>query len=103
MAGVKILWTETAIRQRNEVLNYWIRRNGDNSYAKKLNQRIKSRIKMVAENIKIGRMTIFGNARVVTLGHYCIYYQLKSNAIFIICFWDNRRDSKQLLNLLKSI
>jgi len=78
MARVKVFWTETAIRQRNEVLNYWIKKNGNNSYAQKLNQRIKSRIKMVAENSKIGRMTIFGNTRMVILGHYSLLSDRKA-------------------------
>ena len=85
------------------MLNYWITRNGNNAYSKKLNQKIKSRINMVAENSKIGRMTIFRNTRMVTLGHYSIYYQAEKHAIYIISFWDNRRNVKDLLDFLKSV
>lgn len=40
MARLTILWTETAIRQRNYIFEYWIERNQSTTYAKKLNEKI---------------------------------------------------------------
>jgi hypothetical protein len=41
MAQLTIHWTETAIRQRNYIFGYWIKRNQSTTYAKKLNEKIK--------------------------------------------------------------
>ncbi len=42
MAKRTVVWTETAVRQRREILKYWVKRNGSIIYAEKL-------IKLIAE------------------------------------------------------
>jgi hypothetical protein len=46
MAKRIVVWTETAVRQRREILQYWVKRNGTKTYAEKL-------IKLTAEQIKV--------------------------------------------------
>lgn len=36
MAKRKIVWTETAAKQRREILRYWTERNQSTAYAEKL-------------------------------------------------------------------
>ena len=48
MAQLTIQWTETAIRQRNYIFEYWIERNQSTTYAKKLNEKIKE-LKQIPE------------------------------------------------------
>jgi hypothetical protein len=36
MAERIVIWTETAARQRRDVLKYWSKRNGSTTYAEKL-------------------------------------------------------------------
>lgn len=36
MAKRKIVWTETAAKQRREILKYWTERNKSTTYAEKL-------------------------------------------------------------------
>jgi plasmid stabilization system protein ParE len=45
MAKRTVVWTETAARQRREILKYGVKRNGSTVYAEK-------RIKLTAEQIK---------------------------------------------------
>ena len=40
MARLKILWTSTALKQRNHIFKYWNERNKSNSYSKKLKNKI---------------------------------------------------------------
>ena len=101
MAQLTINWTETAIRQRNYIFEYWIERNKSTSYAKKLNEKIKERTNLLKQNPDLGKKTDFNNTRVVSLGHYSILYQKSNTKIIITGFWDNRQEPEKLLKFLK--
>lgn len=102
MAQLSVFWTETAIRQRNYIFEYWIERNKSNTYAKKLNQKIKERTDLLKQNPDLGKKTEFKNTRAVSLGHYSILYQKYHLKILITGFWDNRQEPEKLLNHLKN-
>ena len=101
MAQLTIHWTETAIRQRNYIFEYWIERNQSTTYAKKLNEKIKERTNLLKHNPDLGKITEFKNTRAVSLGHYSILYQASENKIIITGFWDNRQEPEKLLDFLK--
>ncbi|KAF0235826.1 MAG: hypothetical protein FD181_3213 [Prolixibacteraceae bacterium] len=44
MDVLKIVWTATALQQRNFIFHYWNERNKSNLYSKKLNSSLKQRI-----------------------------------------------------------
>ena len=46
MAKRTVVWTETAARQRRDILKYWVKRNDTTTYAEKL-------IKLIAEQIGV--------------------------------------------------
>jgi plasmid stabilization system protein ParE len=102
MAQLTIHWTETAIRQRNYIFEYWIERNQSTTYAKKLNGKIKERTNLLKINPELGKKTDFKNTRVISLGHYSILYQLSQLHIIITGFWDNRQEPEKLLKFLKN-
>ncbi|MBD3583916.1 type II toxin-antitoxin system RelE/ParE family toxin [Flavobacterium selenitireducens] len=101
MAGLKLFWTETAIRQRNLIFEYWIERNQSFDYSRKLNSKIKERTDTLKQNPELGKKTEFKNTRVVSLGHYSIFYQFDSNTIIVTGFWDNRQEPGKLLKFFK--
>jgi plasmid stabilization system protein ParE len=102
MAQLSIFWTETAIRQRNYIFEYWIERNKSNIYAKKLNQKIKERTDLLKLNPDLGKKTEFKNTRAVSLGHYSILYEKYNSKIIVTGFWDNRQEPGKLLNHLRN-
>jgi plasmid stabilization system protein ParE len=101
MAQLTIHWTETAIRQRNLIFEYWIERNQSTTYVKKLNDKIKERTHLLKQYPELGKETDFKNIRVVSLGHYSILYKESNLKIIITGFWDNRQEPEKLLQLLK--
>lgn len=101
MAQLTIHWTETAIRQRNYIFEYWIERNESTTYAKKLSEKIKERTNLLKQNSNLGKKIDFKNTRVVSLGHYSILYQKTDLKIIITGFWDNRQEPEKLLKFLK--
>lgn len=99
--ALKVFWTETALRQRNLIFEYWNERNRSVSYSLKLYTKIKERTNILKESPEIGKMTEHKNMRAVSLGHYSIFYQFDSSKIIITAFWDNRQEPKKLLKSVK--
>lgn len=100
MVRLKVLWTRTAIRQRNHVFEYWNQRNQSNSYSRKLNIKIRERINQLKKLPELGTKTNYKKTRSLSLGHYSILYRIEEEQLIITGFWDNRRDPEELLKFL---
>ena len=102
MAQKKIIWTETAARQRRSILEYWLQRNQSNAYPVKLLRLSNEKANKIAANPMLYKTVDFPNTRVATMGHFSLFYQVTDETILITAFWDNRQDPKNLLELLKA-
>ena len=100
MAERIVIWTFTAKEQRRLILKYWTIKNGSTIYAEKLIRLIAERTKVIAQYPEAFISTDFKNVRVSTLGHFSIFYKYNSNQIIIMAFWDNRQNTKSLLENL---
>lgn len=101
MAKKSIIWTQTAIKQRREILKYWTLRNKSTTYAEKLILLIKERNDIIAKNPEAGKPTNYPNTREAAMGNFSIYYTQHDKKIFITAFWDNHQDPVKLLKILK--
>lgn len=63
---------------------------------------VSERTKQIAKKPLIYKATDFKDVRVASLGNFSIYYKVSDENIIITAFWDNRQDSKKLLEILKS-
>jgi plasmid stabilization system protein ParE len=102
MAQKKIIWTETAARQRRSILEYWLHRNQSPTYSLKLLQLSNEKANLIADNPLIYKAAEFPNTHVAGMGHFSLFYKIKADTIIITAFWDNRQDPKQLLKHLKA-
>ena len=102
MAQKKIIWTETAARQRRSILEYWLQRNQSPTYSLKLLRLSNEKANLIAENPLIYKTAEFPDTHVAAMGHFSLFYKITDNAIVITAFWDNRQDPKELLKLLKA-
>ncbi len=100
MAKREIIWTQTAAKQRRDILKYWVDRNNSNFYSLKLLKAINSKTELIAKTPKLFREADFPQTRVASMGHYSIFYQFNSKEIIITAFWDNRQDPTELLEEL---
>lgn len=100
MAKKEIVWTETAAKQRREILRYWTERNGSSVFAEKLIKLISDRIGIIEKEPGAFKKTEFPETRESAMGHFSIYYQVSDTRMIIMAFWDNRQDPKKLLKLL---
>ncbi len=100
MARRVVVWTETASRQRREILKYWTLRNGSPQYAKKLIELIKHRVEIIVENPDAFKLTNFPETRESALGNFSLYYKVQNDFLIITAFWDNRQNPLTLLEIL---
>lgn len=43
----------------------------------------------------------FPDTRVVSMGHFSIFYKFNSKVVIVTAFWDNRQAAKKLLDVLE--
>lgn len=100
MAKRIVVWTETAVKQRREILKYWTKRNGTTVYAEKLIKLTARQIKSILNNPELYKLSEYPETRESALGHFSIYYKVTNSHLVITAFWDNRQDPKSLLELI---
>lgn len=72
MAKRKIVWTETAAKQRGEILRYWIERNGTTTHAEKLIEITAKHLKVISRNPKAFKETEMNEVRESAMGHFSL-------------------------------
>jgi len=100
MAKRTVVWTETAAKQRREVLKYWTKHNCSTAYAEKLIKLTANQIKIIINHPESFKLADFPETRESAIGHFSLYYKVTSDLLIITAFWDNRQDPKLLLELM---
>ena len=72
----RIVWTETALKARREILEYWIKHNNNKSYSKKLSSGFKARTQYIAQYNYLGKSTDYKDIRVTFVEHFSIFYRI---------------------------
>ena len=102
MAKKIIVWTETAAKQRRDILAYWTKRNHSIAYAKKLIRLINKQTKIILNHPESFKESIHPNTRESALGHFSLFYRMEHDRLIILSIWDNRQDPQKLLQALKN-
>lgn len=92
MAKYKIEWSTDAKSDLFSILDFYIQRNKNSTYSKKLNADIKKSIKLISRNPFIGIKTDFETVRALITGNYQIIYEIFDQLVLIIMIWDCRRN-----------
>ena len=87
-----VKWTFQARKELKDTLTYWKNRNKNNHYSIKLNEEVKKIIISIKDNPKIWE-NIY---RALIFSIYALYYFPTEEVIYILPFWDNRRDPDKL-------
>ncbi|GAB4246198.1 MAG: hypothetical protein Tsb0034_25090 [Ekhidna sp.] len=100
----KVVWTQTAYSQKIAVLDYWNKKNGSNSYSRKLEDAVNNAIELLQKFPHLGVKTQLANVRVKVIKNYLLIYRLSDDTIYVLLFWDSRQnpdDLKRLFSLYK--
>lgn len=100
MDEIRIIWTQTAIRQREKIFEYWNNRNKSNSYSKRINSVLYKKIDFLKSNPLIGIEIEDFDGRVLSFEKYGLVYRISQNFVFILAFWDNRQNPNKLRKIL---
>lgn len=59
----RIVWTNTAKKARRDILEYWIKHNGSNTYSKRLSRLFKIKVALLQSGHYLGKPTDFKEVR----------------------------------------
>ncbi len=91
----EIRWSNRAIKEWIEILEYWNDRNKSNTYSLKLDYLFKVSFKVIAQSPEIGKATDSPSVRIKIVLDYLIYYRITPTHIEILTVWDSRRNPKK--------
>lgn len=74
------------------MLEFYLQRNGNAVYSRKLNSKINKSIKLVTKNPLIGQQTDINSVRAIVTGEYQIIYEVTEDTLLIVMLWDCRRN-----------
>jgi plasmid stabilization system protein ParE len=97
----RIVWTHTAKKARQEILEYWIEHNGSSEYSKKLSKQFRAKVALLESQHYMGKPTNFENVRVSLVSYFSIFYKVLADKIIIVGIWDNRRNPEDLYKNLE--
>lgn len=92
MAAREVIWSEYALMQRMEILEYWIERNGSTAYAEKLLDGFENLANRLTRYPFIGRQSDTEDVLVTLFRDYSIYYHVGGDTIHILAVRDSRRN-----------
>ena len=95
MAKFKITWSVEARKDLLNILEFFIERNGNAVYSRKLFKQINTTTKLILKNPAIGVQTDFETVRTLIMNNYQIIYEVFENQILIIMLWDCRQNPEQ--------
>ncbi len=95
MAKKEIIWSELAKLQLQQVLEFYVLRNGNSNYSLKILGEVEDLLETLSISENIGRLTENKVTRVISIKVYLLFYEINLDRIEIVSFWDNRQDIKK--------
>jgi plasmid stabilization system protein ParE len=84
MVKRKIIWSPRAKTDLFNILDFYIKRNGNKTFSIKLNTNLRKSIRLLETNPEIGVQTDIENIRNLIHGDYEIFYEIKMQLIEIM-------------------
>jgi toxin YoeB len=96
----EIIWSENAIQDRLQILDYWLQRTGNNHYSLYLNNQFEHAVQIITQLPEIGRWHNIPQARFIVKENYLIFCEFRNMQIHILSVFDGRRNT-DLINKIK--
>ena len=101
MASIKVIWSETAAKQRRAIFEYWNKRNHSTRYSERIRVLVEKRIELIKKNPTSFLTSDYKEMYVTVIEHFCLYFKIVKEGILITAFWDSRQNPDKLLEILK--
>ena len=94
---LKIEWAEKAKEQYHNTLQFWINHNKSNEYSLKIVDEVEKKTTHIQNFPKSGIPVNYKNVfRVNFLKYFTMIYEIQDSIIYIIAFWDGRRNPDEI-------
>lgn len=95
---LSIKWSNRAVKEKSDILRYWVKRNGSPAYSEKIETETDKAINVILENRHIGEKVKNRDnvRRLIVMRDYSIYYTVIKENLYILSFWDNRQKPEHL-------
>lgn len=92
MVKYKVEWSIEARLDLLDILDFYLQRNGNATYSRKINSKINKSISLISRNPFSGIQTEMDSVRAIITGDYQIIYEIIEKNILIVMVWDCRRN-----------
>ena len=92
----RVIWSQDAYRDLEQIYSYWNNRNKSNLYSRKLSKLFKTTIKTILTTPSIGRRTNVENVKRIIARDYFLIYEEDEETLIILRIWDSRQDPDKL-------
>lgn len=97
--ALQIEWTDKALENLFEILNYWEERNGSRNYSLKLYQMFLDALEVLSKYPQSGIQTDNILLRKKTVRDYYIYFSIDESHLTVMGISDARRSSEYLKSM----
>jgi plasmid stabilization system protein ParE len=91
----QIVWSANAQAERLAILKYWSDRNGFTRYSEKLDGMLRTALRVIATNPRLGRPTNDPEVRVKIIGDHMLFYSYTATEVHVLSVWHQKRDPKE--------
>ena len=91
MVRKKIIWSQTAISELENILSFYIQRNQSDEYSLWLYNALEKRVQLISVFPALGRKSDMPDVHILPFDHFGIIYKTKGQAIYILSVWDFRQ------------
>lgn len=92
----RVIWSSSAEKDLQQILEYWIHRNKSTRYSKRLLSLFIDYSKLLQRKNNIGKPTDVLNVRQGVIGDFSMFYEVAPTEIYILRIWDNRQNPESL-------
>ena len=97
----KIVWSEHALQDRLQILDYWFQQIGNKRYSLYLDNCFRETVQLIGQFPQIGRAYKKTNWRFMVRENYLIFYETLPNSVSILSIFDARRNPDLIKENLK--
>lgn len=101
--ALKIIWSSLAEKNLEEILAYWSKRNGSNSYSRKLASLIFQSAELLSNYPLLGKSSNLKKIRFKIVRNYYLIYEICQEEIHIHAIWDQKLNPIKLKKFLKTL
>jgi toxin YoeB len=92
----RVIWSEDAFRDKEQIYSVWNNRNKSNLYSRKLNRLFGDTIKSILQMPSIGKNTNIENVKRIIARNFFLIYEESETTLTILRIWDSRQDPNKL-------